>query len=167
MLNKVILMGRITHEPELKASTSGVSVLTFSLAVERNYARQGEERITDFINCVAWRQTAEFIAKYFPKGALIAVEGELQTRKYTAKDGSERTVTEVIVSQASFTGEKRSDMGDAGYKTPPKPSSPSYSGTDNEERSARRVEDGRQNKVKQTIDDSEFEDIISDNGVPF
>ena len=167
MLNKVILMGRITHEPELKASQSGISVLTFSLAVERNYARQGEERQTDFINGVAWRQTAEFIAKYFPKGALIAVEGELQTRKYTAKDGSERSITEVIVSQASFTGERRSDMGDAGYKTPPKPSAPSYSGTDNEERLVRKIEDKPKNEVKKTIDISDFEEIISDGSVPF
>lgn len=166
MLNKVILMGRMTHEPELKASTSGVSVLTFSLAVERNFARQGEERATDFINCVAWRQTAEFISKYFPKGALIAVEGELQTRKYSARDGSERTVTEVIVSQASFTGERRSDMGDAGFKDPPKPS-PAYCGTDNEERSVRRIESGQQKSSGQNIDISEFEEIISDNGVPF
>ncbi len=140
MLNKVILMGRITHEPELKASPSGASVLTFSLAVERNYARQGEERQTDFINCVAWRQTAEFISKYFPKGALIAVEGELQTRKYSARDGSERTVTEVIVSSASFTGERRSDMGDAGFREPPKSSGAEYIGTDNEERSAAKYE---------------------------
>ena len=166
MLNKVILMGRMTHEPELKASTSGVSVLTFSLAVERNFARQGEERQTDFINCVAWRQTAEFISKYFPKGALIAVEGELQTRKYSARDGSERAVTEVIVSQASFTGERRSDMGDAGFKDPPKPSS-AYYGTDNEERSVRRIENGQQKSNGQNIDISEFEEIISDNGVPF
>lgn len=166
MLNKVILMGRITHEPELKASLSGISVLTFSLAVERNYSRQGEERQTDFINCVAWRQTAEFIAKYFPKGALIAVEGELQTRKYAAKDGSERTVTEVIVSSASFTGEKRSDMGDAGYKTPPKPSS-AYYGTDNEERSVRAIEGRQRNETKQTIDISDFEEIAANDNIPF
>ena len=166
MLNKVILMGRITHEPELKASSSGISVLTFSLAVERNYSRQGEERQTDFINCVAWRQTAEFIAKYFPKGALIAVEGELQTRKYSAKGSSERTVTEVIVSSASFTGEKRSDMGDAGYKTPSKPS-PAYYGADNEERSVRAIEDRQRNEIKQTIDISNFEEIAADDNIPF
>lgn len=166
MLNKVILMGRLTHEPELKASQSGISVLTFSLAVERSYARQGEERQTDFINCVAWRQTAEFIAKYFPKGAMIAVEGELQTRKYTTRDGSERAVTEVIVSSASFTGEKRSEMDDAGYKTPPK-TAPSVYETDNKERSVRQVEDRQRNEIKQTIDISDFEEIISDGEIPF
>lgn len=115
MLNNVVLMGRITHEPELKQTTSGVKVLRFSLAVERNYAAKGEERQTDFINCVAWRQTAEFISKYFKKGSLIAVEGSIQTRKYEDKDGSQRTAFEVVIDNASFTGEKRDTS--AGYSS--------------------------------------------------
>ena len=107
MYNKVILMGRITKDLEIKTTPAGVSVLSFSIAVERNYAPKGEERQTDFINCVAWRQTAEFISKFFVKGSMILVEGELQTRQYQNKDGKNVTVTEVIVSSSSFTGEKK------------------------------------------------------------
>jgi single-strand DNA-binding protein len=107
MYNKVILMGRITKDLEIKTTPAGVSVLSFSLAVERNYAPKGEERQTDFINCVAWRQTAEFISKFFTKGSMILVEGELQTRQYQNKDGKNVTATEVIVSSSSFTGEKK------------------------------------------------------------
>ena len=107
MLNRVILMGRITHALELKQTPSGVSVLSFNLAVERNYAPQGEERQTDFISCVAWRKTAEFINKYFAKGRMIAIEGNIQTRNYDDKNGVKHYVTEVIVDSVSFTGEPK------------------------------------------------------------
>ncbi len=107
MLNRVVLMGRITHDPELKTLSSGVSTLSFTVAVDRNYTPKGAEKQTDFINCVAWRQTAEFISKYFGKGALIAIDGTIQTRKYQDKSGAPRTATEVVVENASFTGEKR------------------------------------------------------------
>ena len=107
MLNRVILMGRITHALELKQTPSGVSVLSFNLAVERNYAPQGEERQTDFISCVAWRKTAEFINKYFAKGRMIAIEGNIQTRTYDDKNGVKHYVTEVIVENVSFTGEPK------------------------------------------------------------
>ena len=80
-------MGRITREPELKQTSSGISVLQFGIAVERNYAKQGEERQADFITCVAWRQTAEFVAKYFQKGSLIALEGNLRSRTYSERQG--------------------------------------------------------------------------------
>lgn len=106
-LNKAIIMGRITHDLELKQTPNGISVLSFSVAVERNYAKQGEERQADFIDCVAWRQSAEFISKYFGKGRMIALEGEIQTRTYQDKDGNNRKVTEIVVSQASFTGEPK------------------------------------------------------------
>lgn len=155
MLNKVILMGRLTHTPELKSSSSGLPVLSFSLAVERNYAPKGEERQTDFIPCVAWRQTAEFIAKYFPKGAMIVVEGSLQTRKYEARDGSERTAYEVIVDNACFAGDKREEP------KKPKPAQSTYYVTDNEERSVREIE----NRTSVHADD--FENVLSDDGVPF
>jgi len=82
MINRVILMGRITQDLELKSTPSGVSVLTFSIAAERNFVKQGEERQADFISCVAWRQQAEFISKYFGKGRMIALEGSLRTRTY-------------------------------------------------------------------------------------
>ena len=109
MLNKVILMGRITRDLELKTTPTGTPVLSFSLAVERSYAEKGKERQTDFIKCVAWRNTAEFISRFFAKGSMILIEGELQTRKYKDNDGKEHTVTEVIVSSSSFTGEKKSN----------------------------------------------------------
>lgn len=104
MLNTVILMGRITQDLELKQTQNGTSVLSFNVAVDRGYVKQGEERQTDFITCVAWRQTAEFISKYFSKGRMIALEGNLRTRTYDDKNGSKHYVTEVYVSSASFTG---------------------------------------------------------------
>lgn len=100
-------MGRFTAEPELKTTSSGISVVTFNIAVDRNYCKQSEERETDFINCKAWRQTAEFICKYFTKGQLIALEGSLQIRTYQDKNGNNRTATEVLADNVFFTGDKR------------------------------------------------------------
>lgn len=117
MLNRVILMGRLTSDVELKTTPSGNNVCSFTVAVERNYAKKGEERKTDFINCVAWRNSADFISRYFHKGSLIAVEGELQTRTYQAKDGTNRYITEVMVSGVSFTGERR-ENSNSGYLPP-------------------------------------------------
>ena len=107
MLNRVILMGRLVADPELKTTPSGVSVTSFRIAVERSYVKQGEERITDFFNVVCWRGTAEFVCKYFSKGAMIAIEGNLQSRTYQAKDGTNRYAVEVIADNVSFTSEKR------------------------------------------------------------
>lgn len=107
MLNKVILMGRLTRDPELKSTPQGVSTCSFSIAVDRNFVKQGEERKADFINCVAWRQTAEFIPRYFKKGNMIALEGSIQTRSWD-DDGKNRYVTEVIVSQVYFAEGKNS-----------------------------------------------------------
>lgn len=106
-LNRVIIMGRITRDLELKQTQNGISVLSFTVAVDRNYQKQGEEKQSDFIDCVAWRQTAEFISRYFGKGRMIALEGEIQTRTYQDKDGNNRKATEIVVSQASFTGEPK------------------------------------------------------------
>ena len=110
MLNKVILMGRITQDLEVKQTPSGVAVLSFTVAVQRSYAKQGEEKQTDFISCVAWRQQAEFIGKYFKKGRMIAIEGNLRTRTYDDKNGTKHYVTEVFVDNVSFTGEKADDL---------------------------------------------------------
>ena len=107
MLNRVVLMGRLVADPELKQTQNGVSVTSFRIAVDRNYVRQGEDRKADFFDIVAWRKTAEFIANNFGKGSLIAVEGQLQTRQYQAQDGTNRNVVEVVVDNASFTGERR------------------------------------------------------------
>lgn len=106
MINKVIIMGRITQDLELKQTPNGVAVLSFTVAVDRNYSK-GEEKQSDFISCVAWKERAEFISRYFGKGRMIAVEGQLRTRTYEDKNGSKHYVTEVYVDNASFTGEKK------------------------------------------------------------
>ncbi len=113
MINNVVLIGRLVATPELKYTPQQNSVTSFALAVERSYARQGEQRQTDFINCVAWRKTADFISKYFQKGNMIAVTGSIQTRNYEDKNGNKRTAIEVVVEQASFCGEKTSTNNSA------------------------------------------------------
>ena len=107
MLNRVILMGRLVADPELKTTASGISVTSFRIAVDRSYVKSGEERKADFFDIVCWRQTAEFVCRYFGKGSLIAVEGQLQSRTYQAKDGTNRYVVEVVADNVSFTGERR------------------------------------------------------------
>jgi single-strand DNA-binding protein len=107
MLNKVILQGRLTETPELKQTTNGVNVCGFSIAVERNAKSADGHRQTDFINCVAWRNTAKFICDYFVKGKMIVIAGELQTRAYEDKNGNKRTAVEVIASEANFCGDSR------------------------------------------------------------
>jgi single-strand DNA-binding protein len=105
-MNTINLIGRCTNIPELKTTNNGVSVTSFTLAVDRTYTPKGQEKQTDFIPCVAWRSTAEFISKHFRKGQRIAVKGELQSRQYTANDGSQRKVLEVIVDGAFFCENK-------------------------------------------------------------
>ena len=107
MLNRVVLMGRLVSDPELKTTASGISVTSFRIAVDRSYVKQGEERKADFIDIVCWRSTAEFVCRFFGKGAMIALEGQLQTRTYQAKDGTNRYVVEVVADNVSFTGERR------------------------------------------------------------
>lgn len=106
MLNKSILMGRLAHDPELKHTRSGTAYTSFCLAVERNYSRQGEERQTDFIDCEAWRQIAEFICKYFTKGQMIALSGSIQTGAYTDRDGNKRKTVRVRADEVSLCGGK-------------------------------------------------------------
>ena len=106
MFNLVVLTGRLTADPELKTTSNGTSVVSFSIAVDRRY-RSGEERQTDFINIVAWRSSAEFISKYFKKGSLIGIEGSIQTRKYTDKNGNNRTAFEVVANNVQFVESKR------------------------------------------------------------
>lgn len=106
MLNVIALMGRLTAEPELRHTPNGVATCTFRIAVERSFARAGEERKADFIDIVTWRKTAEFVCKYFGKGSLIAVNGSLQTRNYEDKNGNRRTAYEVVADNVHFAGEK-------------------------------------------------------------
>ena len=106
MLNSVVLIGRLTADPEHKQTPSGVSVTSFSIAVDRNYIDKDGNRQTDFINIVAWRNTADFICRYFSKGRMIAIEGSIQTRKYEDKDGNKRTAFEVIANRVFPCGDK-------------------------------------------------------------
>ncbi len=110
MLNRVILMGRITRELEIRQTQGGTAVLSFTVAVDRAPAKQGGERQTDFISCVAFGQRAEFIARYFGKGRMIAIEGNLRTGSYD-RDGQKHYTTEVWVDSVSFTGEARQEGG--------------------------------------------------------
>ncbi len=114
MLNKAILVGRLTKDPELRSTQSGVSVATFTVAVTRSYARQGEERQTDFINCVAFRNTADFISRYFAKGNMIGVDGAIQTRTWDDQEGKRHWVTEVIVNEAHFVESKKDSTAGGG-----------------------------------------------------
>ena len=113
MLNHITLMGRLTRDPELRRTGSGVAVASFSIAVDRDFGgRDGGEKKTDFIDCVAWRQTGEFISKYFTKGRMIVVDGRLEMRDWTDKEGNKRRTAEVIVANAYFGDSKRD--GDSG-----------------------------------------------------
>lgn len=107
MINTATIMGRLTAAPELKVTESGTSVLRFCVAVERAYTPKGQERQTDFINVVAWHQTAEFIDRNFGKGQMIAVTGEINTRKYQDSQGISRTAFEIVAREVSFCGDKK------------------------------------------------------------
>lgn len=116
MLNKVILMGRLTRDPELRHTQTNTPVVSFSLAVDRGFVRQGEERQADFIDIVAWRSTAEFVSRYFKKGQLVAVTGRLQSRKWQDNQGNNRISFEVIANEVFFAEGKR---GSDGYDSQP------------------------------------------------
>ena len=118
MLNKTILMGRLTKTPELKQTGNGVSVASFSLAVERDFKdKQSGEKQTDFIDCTAWRQTADFAAKYFTKGRMAIVEGRLQVREWLDKEGGKRRATEVLVENMYFGDSKTSGTTNSAPQT--------------------------------------------------
>ena len=117
MFNLVILTGRLTADPELKTTPNGVSVCSFSIAVERRH-KQGEDRQADFINIVAWRGSAEFVSKYFHKGSMIGIEGAIQTRRYQDKDGNNRTAFEVVANNVHFVEPKRSQDATEGNSIP-------------------------------------------------
>ena len=114
MLNEIIIMGRFTADPELKHTPSNTAVTAFSLAVQRDYKGSNGERETDFIDCVAWRNTAEYITKYFAKGRLVVVVGHLQTRTYESKGGEKHKVTEIIVNNAYFADSKKDGSSSGG-----------------------------------------------------
>ena len=138
MLNHITLMGRLTRDPELRRTGSGIAVASFTVAVDRDFSgRDGGERETDFIDCVAWRQTGEFVSKYFTKGSMIVVSGRLQIRNWTDKEGNKRRSAEVVADNCYFGESKRNSEGNAyggntyggnsyggGYSAP----APSYGG---------------------------------------
>lgn len=140
MINMAALMGRLTFEPELKFTPNGVQVIRFQVACDRKYQSESQNRQADFIDCVAWRQTAEFISKYFHKGSMIAVEGKIQTSSYTDKNGNQRKQVEVLANNVSFCGSKNKTGSAAGSQA-----NPNYSSADN----------------------SDFDEIPDDDDLPF
>ena len=116
MLNHITIMGRLTRDPELRRTGSGIAVASFTVAVDRDFGgRDGGEKETDFIDCVAWRQTGEFVSKYFTKGRMIVVSGRLQIRNWTDKDGNKRRTAEVVADNCYFGDSKRDSDGGNAY----------------------------------------------------
>ncbi|MGM9550398.1 MAG: single-stranded DNA-binding protein [Faecousia sp.] len=116
MLNHIVIMGRLTRDPELRRTGSGIAVASFTVAVDRDFGgRDGGEKETDFIDCVAWRQTGEFVSKYFTKGSMIVVSGRLQIRNWTDKEGNKRRSAEVVADNVYFGESKRSNEGNSNY----------------------------------------------------
>ena len=124
MLNHIVLMGRLTKDPELRRTGSGIPVASFTLAVDRDFSMKGQEKETDFIDVVAWRSTAEFAAKYFSKGRMAMVSGRLQIRNWNDKDGSKRRSAEVVADNVYFADSKQ----DGGTASPAYPAYPSQGG---------------------------------------
>ncbi|MCL2013675.1 MAG: single-stranded DNA-binding protein [Oscillospiraceae bacterium] len=146
-MNKAILMGRLTADPELRTTPNGISVTSFSIAVDRRFTQKGAEKQTDFINIVAWRHTAEFISKYFSKGNMIALEGSIQTRNYEDKNGNKRTAVEVVAENSYFTGSKAESTSSG---SAPKFNEPAEPGTS--------ISIG---------DNIDFQEVEPDDGLPF
>lgn len=156
MMNIVTLMGRLTADPELKTTNSGLSYCRFTVAVDRDFTKQGEDKQADFITCVAWRQTAEFISRYFSKGSLIAIKGNIRTGSYTDNSGSKRYTTEVFVDNVYFTGEKRE--GGSSY---------SRSSRQTNESSSSYRQDPAPAPSYSSGSDSDFDMVNTDEDLPF
>ena len=163
MINRVVLMGRLVADPELKTTSGGVNVTTFRIAVDRSYVKAGEERQADFFDIVAWRHTAEFVCKHFRKGSLIAVDGTLQSRSFETADGSKRSVVEVIADNASFTGERATENHTE--RTAELTGIPSAYSTEN---ATQRKYDAPTN-IQPTFADvqSDFKEVTTDDDLPF
>ena len=137
MLNHIVVMGRLTRDPELRTTQSGVNVASFTVAVDRDFGgRDGAERQTDFFDCAAWRQTGEFVSKYFQKGRMIVVSGRMQSRKYQDREGNNRTAWEIQADNVYF-GDSKRDSDNAGYSQSSYTGQSSYSrGSDSPRQSA-------------------------------
>jgi single-strand DNA-binding protein len=150
MLNHITVMGRLVRDPELRHTSSGVPVASFTLAVDRDFAdKQSGQKETDFIDCTAWRSTAEFVSKYFTKGRMAAVSGRLQMRKWEDKDGNKRTSAEIVAENVYFGDSKKDDQSGA-YEARP------YVG------GGRLANDTEMEAIQ-----AEFSDIDDDEGLPF
>ena len=133
MLNHIVLMGRLTRDPELRRTGSGVAVTSFTIAVDRDFGGQDGQKETDFFDCVAWRQTGEFVSKYFAKGRMAVVSGRLQIRSWNDKDGNKRRTAEVIAENVYF-GDSKSDSDNTRSTTyAPAPSAPAYTQIEDED----------------------------------
>lgn len=155
MLNVSILIGRLVADPELKHTPNGVPVTTFTIAVHQDYAKPGEERQASFIDIVAWRNTAEFVCKYFKKGNLISIEGTIQTRTYQDKDGNKRKAFEIVANKVGFVGSKKdSEYNQENYNN----YNSNYSNNSQKSPDLSPYSSG---------DDSDFEAIDSDEDLPF
>ena len=156
MLNHITLMGRLTRDPELRYTQSQTPVASFTLACDRDFGgRDGSERQTDFIDCVAWRQTAEFVSKNFSKGRLAAVDGRLQIREWTDKDGNKRRSAEIVVNNIYFGDSRRDNTSDNSYSSGYGPSSSNSFG-------------GQQASPAPHLSDNPFGEISDDDGeLPF
>ena len=130
MLNHIVIMGRLTRDPELRYTQSQTPVASFTVAVDRDFGgRDGGEKQTDFIDCVAWRQTAEFVNKYFTKGSMAAVSGRLQIRDWTDRDGGKRRSAEIVVENIYFGESRRRDGGNGSNNFDDRPSDKPYGGS--------------------------------------
>lgn len=118
MLNHITIMGRMTRDPELRRTGSGVAVASFTLAVDRDFAKDGAEKETDFIDCVAWKNTAEFVSKYFGKGRMAVVSGRLQIRKWQDKDGNKRQTAEIVADNVYFGDSKKEASSGNNFENP-------------------------------------------------
>lgn len=169
MLNKVIIMGRLTADPELRQTPNGVSTCQFTVAVDRNYTPQGGERQSDFITVVAWRQTAEFVSRYFAKGRMICVEGNLRTRTYDDKRYPDvrHYVTEVYADSVYFTGEKAQQGG--GNYAPQQFAQPQYSQPAPAQSAPQYAPQPSQQSAPAVSfgDLGDFEEVIGDGDLPF
>ncbi len=158
MLNVAVIMGRLAADPELRHTPNGVAVTSFTLAVDRSYARVGTERQTDWIDVVAWRQTAEFVCKYFTKGQLMAVTGSIQTRNYEDRNGNKRKAVEIQATEVNFASSKReggSMGGDPSYGQP-RASAPAQPAAFSEPAPA-----------YSSGSSEDFEEILGDDDLPF
>jgi len=156
-MNYAMIMGRLTADPELKSTGSGVSVCSFTVAVDRRFKAQGQERETDFIRCVAWRERADFLSRYFRKGSMVAVMGNIQVRSYEDKNGNKREAVELVADNIHFTGERNQNSGGGNNyrEQPPLPEPPPERGN------------AQQQSSYSTASAADFDEIAGDDDLPF